>query len=722
MSSEVIEVELSPIKEIAYKDNTNWGSYGCDSPNWELLEYNQYGNISIVGMMPRLILKANYKAQLVKTLHPRFGVTYQVKAIEQLLPSSVAEQKAYLSSLLTENQVYEIYKVYPNEDIIQLFQDNAFDYRKVKGIGEKTYEAIRAKVLENLNVQKALAHLSKYNITYKMILKLINHYQSVDLAIQKVENNPYVLATEVSGIGFLKADTIAQSMSFDMESPFRIRAGIQYVIEQEQFSGHTYIFVNQLVETTKELLNVTQEMIVNQINEHDGIIISDDRIALKETHQAEKYVANRIKTLLEESTELEFDVEKFVKEQEAALNIKLTDQQKNVIYNIKKHNISLLIGFAGTGKTQMQKLLINLLKMLRISYRLLSPTGKAAKIFSNYVGETATTIHRAIGFDLKGEIHEQFVIIDEFSMSGVNLTSKLLKNCKHPNLRLLFVGDAFQLPSVEAGNLLHDMITSGAVPVSELNQVFRQEEGGILDVATKIRQGKQFIKDDFVGGQMFGDDLQFYSVPQEKMIGGYRYAFNELTKTYDPDDVMLLSSTKKGTLGTISINSLIQEIINPSSGEKSEYEYGNGIFYRTGDLIINTKNLYQVETVEEELTDVVNGDIGKIIEINTEDKKIIVDYGFAVVPVKFNELDTILHANCITIHKSQGSASRAVIALFDKSHTYQLNANLIYTAITRAKEFCFILCQANVMNRAIKKVANMQRNTFLKELLISQNE
>lgn len=1041
LSNEVIEIELTPLRERFYNERTNFGVVECETVAWEKVELDYNGRFTITGIIPRLTMKGNYSAELVKKMHPKYGLNYEVKSINQLIPSSVSEQKAYLKTILTDLQVNAIYDAYPEEDVIKLFQDNTFDYKKVKGIGEVTYQNIRARVLENLNIQKALAQLGRYNITYNTILKLIKHYGSAEMVIQKVEANPYCL-TEVSGIGFTKADAIAQAMNYDLQSPFRIRAALEYVIEQEQFEGHTYINKKKLIEMTEDLIKVPFGLVEKQIDKNENIIEVDERVTLKSIYEAEKYIAEKVKELLDNPIPLEFDSEKFIQEQERELGIKLTQQQAGLFKNIRDHRFNTLVGYAGCvdketeffngcrwkkisdyqegdmvlqynedgiaelvnpimyhklpetkmmliknksgsvnqclsndhtvvyrtskgnlaklpltevkkmhdkspngfygkfyttfnysgkgidltdeqirvmvmviadgyfpnntslcrirvkkerkkirvrkllteakipyqeqnnaygykafvfsapirlkhfdstwyqcsqhqlqvicdevlywdgsidakgrqrfnsnvketaefiqfafsatghratiserdrtseqykdskyirktkeygvhisknkwasimartsdkklklievepkdgfkycftvpsgmwvmrregricvtgncGKTQMQKLLINLLKQLGISYRLLSPTGKAAKVLSSYVGEEATTIHRAMGFDLQGEIREQFVIVDEVSMLGVKLASRLLRNCKHPELRVLFVGDSFQLPSVEAGNLLHDMITSGVVPLTELNQVFRQEEGGILDIATKIRKGVQFIDDDFIGGKMFGKDFQFYSAPQEKMIGGYKYGFNKLNETYHSDDIMLLSSTKKGSLGTIAINGVVQEIINPASEEKPEYEYGNGIFYRVGDLIINTKNLYDIDTVNGEKTNIVNGDIGKIIEVNKEIKKIIIDYGFAIVPVSFSDLDTILHANCLTIHKSQGSASKAVLAIFDKSHTYQLNANLIYTAITRAREFVFMLCQAYVINRAIKKVANMQRNTFLKELLLS---
>jgi exodeoxyribonuclease V alpha subunit len=720
LSNDVIEIELTPVRERFYNDKSNFGVFECESSEWEKVELDYKGRFTITGCMPRLTINANYKAKLEKKIHPRYGLNYETKEINQILPSSVSEQKAYLQTILTELQVQSIFEAYPNEDVIKLFQDDTFDYRKVKGIGEKTYKGIREKVLANLNMQAALARLSKYNITYNMITKLISYYGSAELAIQKVESNPYCL-TEISGIGFIKADSIARSMNFNPSSPYRIRAGIEYAIEQEQFNGHTFISRQQLIDITAQLLDLSEDLIMDQIDQHENLVVIGDKISLRHTYQAEKYISQKLKYLLENSKELNFDVEKFINEQEQTLGITLTEQQKSFFHNIKKYNVNLLIGYAGCGKSMLQKLLINLLKKLGISYRLLSPTGKAAKILQAYTGEEATTIHRAIGFDLKKIIYEEFVIVDEASMLGVILASRLLKNCVHNNLRILFVGDSFQLPAVECGNLLHDCINSGVIPLTELNQVFRQEEGGILDIATKIREGKPFVESDFLGGKKFGNDLEFYSVPQEKMIGGYKYGFNKLKEMYDTDDIMVLSSTKKGDLGTIAINSVLQEIVNPKSELKNEYEYGTNVFYREGDNIINTKNLYDIKTVDEEVTNIVNGDMGKIKEVNVADKKMIIDYGFSEVPVSFSDLDTILHSYCITIHKSQGSAAKAVIAIFDKSHTYQLNANLIYTAVTRAKEYLFMLCQANVINRAIKKIASMQRNTFLKDMLV-ENE
>ncbi|GED72535.1 hypothetical protein BRE01_62370 [Brevibacillus reuszeri] len=349
MNNDVIEVELTPDAQKFYSDKSNFGVYSCMSSDWEWLEFDHRSRFTIVGNMPRLNINANYKATLEKKLHAKYGVTYEVKSIMQLLPSSVSEQKAYLETILTDNQVRAIYEVYPNEDVIKLFQDNTLDYKKIKGVGEVTYKSIRERVLENLNIQQTLSSLSRYNITYNLILKLIRHFGSAELAIQKVEENPYSL-TDVSGVGFLKADTIAQSMNFDKTSPFRIRAGIEYVIEQDQFNGHTYISAHQLIETTEELLSLPQNLIIEQVKQHDNLVIIDDKVALKKTYEAEKYIALRLVDLLNESKELNFDVDLFIREQEESLKIKLTRQQKDFLYKIKSNNVNLLIGYADSHK------------------------------------------------------------------------------------------------------------------------------------------------------------------------------------------------------------------------------------------------------------------------------------------------------------------------------------------------------------------------------------
>ena len=369
------------------------------------------------------------------------------------------------------------------------------------------------------------------------------------------------------------------------------------------------------------------------------------------------------------------------------------------------------------------RFLIKLCDQLDLTYKILAPTGKAAKVISGYTNREAYTIHRAIGIRGDAEenipITEDFVIVDEASMLDIKLAAKLLSRLENENVRILFVGDSFQIPSVGAGCFLHDCMESQVLPMTKLDIVFRQKEGGILDVATNIRLKKKFVENDFFGIKKIGNDCILASVPQEKMEGGYKYFYKELLKEYSPEQIMVLSPTKKGKLGTEAINKHIQEQVNPSDGKKKEIVIGKNkdVIFREGDYVINTKNTYGIFNIDEMETDIVNGDTGTIVKIDDFNKEVIVDFEFDIVPIPFSQLDQLQHSWSITKHKSQGSGVDAVIVIADKSHKFQLNANLLYTAVTRAKKALVILTQAETLNYAMKKIANLQRNTFLKDML-----
>jgi exodeoxyribonuclease V alpha subunit len=719
-------MKVIPIHQRFYDSVSNFGIYICDNSKLNKnFKLNNKGEFTIKGNVPTLLLDVEYTATLKEQHDSRFGTGYEVLSLYQEV-NDKSSQRKYLESILTTTQAKEIFKAYPDEDIIQLIKEDKFDTDKVKGVGKRNYVGIKEKILDHLEMQEALAHLSQYQISNKIIMKLVKHFKSAKLLIEKLEENPYNLLA-VRGIGFLKADAIALNMGYDKEGEHRIVSAIQFMVEEEQRNGHTYITKSNLVESVYQLLYIDKRLIEEHVRDTDKVLIVGEKVTTNKVYQSEKYVAERLKDILHNSSELKFDVDKFIQEQEKKHDIQLTDQQKSFFYNIQKYNVNFLIGFAGTGKTQMQKLLIEMLEELKLRYLLLSPTGKAAKVLQKYTGREAITIHRAIGLGEDNEeetvtIHEEFIIVDESSMCDVQLASVLLHRLEHENVRVLFIGDPFQIPSVNCGNFLHDSIESGVLPVTKLDIVFRQKDGGILDLVTKIRKGERFINNSDTGIYEFGNNAIIASVPQVKMEGGYKYYCNELLKEYRQEDIMMLSPTKKGNLGTVTINQEIQSIVNPAEDSKRQVKYGKEIVYKPNDLILNTKNTYKIKNINEIEVSIVNGDTGKIVDINTEDKEMIVDFEFDVIPISFTKLDQILHSWCMTGHKSQGSSSPVVVAIADKAHKFQLNANLLYTMWTRAEEKLIILCQADVINFAMKKVANLSRNTFLGELLTREVE
>jgi exodeoxyribonuclease V alpha subunit len=693
--------------------------------------------------MQRLDIGVPYKAQLVfAERHPTFGVSYWANPIYQDIPDTIENQKAFLMALMTERQVIEIYKVYPEQDIIKLIVDGDFDYRRVFGFGPVVYERVRERLIENIEYKELLTHLGKYGINYDTIKKLIDEFGSAQLAISIINENPYEL-TKIHGIGFKKADAIARNMGIPLDSPFRIEAGIKHVIAAEQQMGHTYIMHDKLIDGCLELLQIEQELIISQIPICKNIYVNDDKVALESAFKAEEYIAHKIKELMSNTETLNFDPEDFIGRMELKYKDNmpngLSEQQKMFFYNVKTSPLSMLVGYAGTGKSMLMKLLKELLFELGLTAVWMTPTGKSAKVLTGYLGNgtKAYTIHKRTGYGKRKEVRdmieimEDYVIVDEFSMVDVFLFNALLSKLKNPNVRILFVGDPFQLSSVSAGNCLHDMIQSKIIPMTMLDVVFRQSEGGILDIATRIRKGERFIDNDFVGKRRFGNNLLLHSCPQEFMVDGYKHYYKLYLKKNKPEDIMTLSPTKKGDLGTISINKIIQEMVNASDGVKRELEFGEDNVLRIGDYIINTKNTYEIHNINNELNEIVNGDTGTIIDFITEwkpdkesDEKqidqngIIVDFEFDVIRIPLGDKFQLLHAWCITMHKSQGSSSKVVLIILDKAHKFQLTANLLYTALTRAESSAIILCQAEVINYAMNKVENLRRNTFLCELLV----
>lgn len=821
--SETIELELIPKYQVhpkTYLSANGFYIYDCKTESTDV-ELNSRGFVGIKGKIQRLDLNQTYKAELkFAETHETFGTSYWVESIYQDIPETPEAQKEYLLAIITQKQVDEIYKVYPNDDIISLFEKDTFDHTLVHGFGEKVYLKVKNKIIENLKYKELYSELNKYGVTPNLIQKIVDAYGSPERALHIVKENTYDL-TSIKGIGFKKADTIFLSiaksdLSEKLENneitrtqaselfeeacrnPYRIKAGIVYAIQQEQNNGHTYMIRESLNNFCYELLSLDTNIIDEQIDENSELFVYEDKVSLISTYMAEQTIAQKSVKILKNSRELDFDPDTFIAEMEHKykdeLKHGLSEQQKSFIHNIKRYNIQLLIGFAGTGKSQMQKLLRELLTQLGLTSLWLTPTASAAKVLTSYLGQGAKayTMHRGISMgsltkendDGQEEVigvRQDFIIIDEFSMVDVFLCSRLLKLLKNPNVRVLFVGDSFQNVAISCGNILQNMIDAKVLPMTMLDVVFRQSEGGILDIATRIRLSEQFIEDDFVGTVKFGDNLLFhclpyeYKKPSEFIDDGFQFYYEGyLDGGYKPEDILAMSPTKKGKLGTITLNKRIQNLVNPLAFgtkeidfvtvEKNENEEDDipeePIKLRVGDYIVNTRNTYDHENLNGKLCDIVNGDTGILTDIiqdwkpstkpspiqlnpfdddyfgevveedDSEETETVVEENmnglylrFDEDSVKFKVADKfqLLHAWCMTIHKAQGMGNKAMLLVFDMSHVYGSNANMIYVALTRPEEYAIVVCQPKALNAALKKFANLMRNTHLERMLIECN-
>lgn len=732
-----IEVRITPTRELFYNEDNAFGIYGCDVNPDDLgkVDINQYNNISIKGVTPRLNMKEEYIVVLSEDSGSSYKGSYIVENIKRERPATIAEQRKFLESILTPNQVDNIYKVYKDsDDVVGMIEKNEFDYKKVSGLGDKTFEKLQNKVLENIDMSEVLTFLSKYGIKYNMISKLVKEYKNPTIVIQKIEENPYLL-TEIKGIGFKKADEIAKAVGYSMTSRHRITSCLRYVIGQENMNGHSWVGYKMLFNSAIELLNIEKSLIDDVINNSPkGIMNVDDRYTTEQVYYAEKDISIRMTQLKTQSKRL-FDTDElnsFLDSYCEENNVELEENQRQFFHDWNENSILMLIGGGGMGKSWLQRILLKLIDKKNLRTALLAPTGKASKVMTNYTGRQASTIHRKAGvFDSEEEgtaqITEDVIIIDESSMCDVFILQKFFKALVNNNARVLFVGDDFQLPSVGVGNFLYDIINSTCIKVSQLKKVFRQADGGILNVATDVREGRKFLNDTDDGRKVFGKDCVFWLTDSTYIKDGVISNYKKVLAggKYNQEDIAILSPTNKGRLGTVELNKEIQKIANPASSTKKEKTIGHKDFpttFRVGDAVMNVVNTYGIETVGGGEADIFNGDTGKIIDIDEDNKVFIVDIDDILVKMKFNTILTnLVHSWVTTIHKSQGSQYKVVILIVDKSMTYQLNANLLYTGLSRATEVMLVLGQARTINQSMSKFANMNRRSFMQELLSNYN-
>jgi RecD/TraA family predicted helicase len=734
------EIKVKPTRQLFFNDDSMFGIFACNVIGGdENIELNDYYNISVKGNMPKLEINNEYTMVVEKDSRSNYKGSYALIELKKDKPIEISEQKSFLEALLTEKQVENIYSFYKEtDDVIGMIEKDTFDYDQVKGIGEKTVEKIKEKIKSNMGLSDLLIFATKYGISNKMIANLIRNNDPY-YVMEQIKKNVYFL-TKFDGFGFLKADEIAKNIGFDMSSIERINACVEYVISEEVSSGNSWIQDKDLINKVVDLTDLSRDWIIKNLDEikvkNEYIVLDKDRYAKKSVYEAEKYVAERLKGICQKQEEkivrnnifTDDEIKNYLDEYCKENNVKLDQKQIEFFYEFNNNNVMALIGNAGMGKSFLIGILINLIeKKEGISYSLMTPTGKSAKVLSGYTKREAKTIHREIGYghgsensEYKNPVNNDIIVVDEVSMCDVFLMKNLLSAITKNDAKILFVGDDEQLPSVSVGRFMYDMIESGVVPVLRLRKVFRQSEGGMLDIATKTRQGISFLGNYDSGRKVFGKDCVFWLVDQEHMKSGLIYNYKNVIKKFDPKDVLILTPTNKGNLGTVELNKEIQSIVNPPAQNKKEFKVGkkeDPKIYRVGDMVMNLSNKYDIET-ESGIADIFNGDTGEILDINLEEKvMIILIDGMKVLFPLSDVYNDLSHAWATTIHKSQGSGYDVVISVIDKSSTFQLNKNLLYTGLTRAKKYKLVLTQPYTFNSALKKSSSLDRKSFLKEFL-----
>lgn len=689
------------------------------------------------------------------TLHQKFGHQFKATSALEVLPSTRDGLRSYLSSSFFPGIgpviANRIINYFDGEDVLEIFNKDLDRLMDVPGISKNKLVGIKESWEKNKEINDIMMFLQQNNISTLFAKKIYEFYGKN--CVSQILKNPYRLAKDISGIGFAYADRVALKLGFDTEGMERLEACISFILDQGSNDGHSYLYENQIKSKSSELLKIDSKDRVSECLEilsRSGEIYAiqldgDDskRYYSKKLYNNEQYCAEKIHLLKSNSFKSKVDESLFDKLQD---NITLSDEQKAAVLGIVGEGVSVLTGGPGAGKTTSLKKLVKLLLSVGYELALAAPTGRASQRMTETIGVQASTIHRLLVWDhdnktfLKNErntIEANFIIIDETSMLDINLAASLLRAVPI-NAQILFVGDVDQLPPVGPGDFFRDLISSEIVPVFRLNKIFRQgKESLIIKHAYEINeQVVPRIETPLLTPELWtdGTDCMFVDSAMPELFkanGDYpkwsslRYGIdfiNMISKLYTDyipkyigidKEIQILMPMNVGELGTIKVNQVIQELVNPHDKSKKEIRIKERIF-RDGDRVIQTKNNYDLE--------VFNGDIGKVIEISGGEKMEMI--------VKFSDSREVIYAKsdifeldlayAISIHKSQGSEFDCVILPLMKAHYRMLYKQLIYTGLTRAKKFAVFVGERDALKIAVANSNANTRQTSLRHMLLDE--
>ena len=802
-------------------------TYHNPDNGWSVLRVlpfnNPYQQETVIVHQTKVFAGATMEFHGAWTVHPKFGRQFRATKAVERKPATTAALEKYLGSGLIKGVGPKTAKKIVNhfgKKTLEIFEGEIERLIEIQGIAQKKLEMIKSAWIEHRAIREVMMFLQSHGISTLFAVRIYKAYG--DNAIAYVNEDPYRLSNDFYGIGFFSADKVAQSIGFALDSPQRIMAAIKHVLAASREFGHCYLTQSQIRVQVKELIeldlgdrlpDLLKQMekeglvMVREIETPDGLF--EPCYYSKSLYFDELYVAKKISNLNNPLPADKIRIERWVERYCRSNAIALSDEQTAAVTGIVCEQFSILTGGPGCGKTTTTLVLVKLLEAMKLKVLLAAPTGRAAQRMIDVIGRESKTIHRLLEWQLgkfnKDEekpLDVDFLVVDECSMLDINLTASLLKAVP-PNSQVLFIGDADQLPSVGAGNVLRDMIASGKAPCFRLNKIFRQaQESLIIRYAHQINNGDMpYIDSPFKKPEIWKDGAdclfldsdestqeqlrfiakikKYHEMKAAERHNGldsnlYEFRVNEPLMPYETEltipkkfqhvdleeilkaptkvdellavlkkvhpwsalyyglsatnvvkklylewipkyfgsdiEIQIITPMTRGSLGTVSLNNMIQESANPPQKGKPQLQVGERIF-RVGDRVIHRRNNYDLG--------VFNGDIGVIREIDNEALTCVVSFfpDHRIVEYNRDDIPELDLSYAITIHKSQGSEFGAVIIPVLTQHFKMLFRNLIYTGLTRARKLAVLVGTRKALAMAVKNQDTSQRQTYLKELL-----
>jgi exodeoxyribonuclease V alpha subunit len=717
-------------------------TYYNEENGYSVIRLNVEGRsdlVTVVGNLPEVQPGESLRLKGQWTKHPKYGRQFKAEWCKQVLPATVEGLKAYLGSGMikgvgpvTAKRIVQRF----GTDTLQILDEEPDRLREALGVGPKRAASVAQAWEEQKQIRQVMMFLQSHGVSTNLAVKIYKAYG--DDALQVVQEDPYQMARDIWGVGFKTADKVAQDLGLPHDAPSRVQAGVAYALSQLADEGHVYVPEEELVAEAAPLLEVDPELVHAAIDELDADEVvrrdqltyatADERRAaerpavheeqavyLTPFYYGEIGVTNRLREMVESpATRLapfrSVDWDSLLAQLTRDAAIALSSEQQHAVKTALTHKVTVLTGGPGTGKTVSVRTVIAALEAMGRKYALCAPTGRAAKRLSEATDRPAQTVHRLLEYSPQNGFQRNeanplkvdCLIVDEASMLDLLLTNRLLKAVE-PEAHVLFVGDVDQLPSVGAGDVLRDIIASERVAVVRLTKIFRQAaDSGIVVNAHRINRGQFPVLNEFGDFYFFSkenpDEAAALLVDIVKRRVPRKFGLDAL------DEVQVMAPMYRGACGVSNLNELLQAALNSPTPRKREKRVGGRVF-RVGDKVMQTRNNYD--------KDVYNGDIGRVTRIDTREQTLVADIDGRPVVYDWVELDELTHAFAISVHKSQGSEYTAVVMPILTQHYLLLQRNLLYTAVTRARDLVVLAGTRKAIWIAVKNDTVSERHSGL---------